>query len=76
MAPLRRNSYRRNRWIAGKLNINQSAAKPLLEEGSETISQESTLVTTNGSAGPLTSNVEGDDIVQGNIIFLSILNAI
>lgn len=42
----------------------QSAAKPLLEEGSETISQESTLVITNGSADPLTSNVEGDDIVQ------------
>jgi hypothetical protein len=45
--------------------IFQSAAKPLeKEESSETISQESTLDKSNGSAAPLTRNGEGDDIVQ------------
>ena len=48
-----------------KNNITQSAAKPLtLEEGSETISKESTLDISSGSAMPLTGNAEGDDIVQ------------
>ena len=47
----------------------QSAAKPEeIQEGSETISKEST--PQGGSAMPLTCNDEGDDIVQ-QIYYLS-----
>lgn len=43
----------------------QSAAKPLIEEeGSETISQESTLLNNSGSATPSAGKAGGDDIVQ------------
>lgn len=48
-----------------EINVTQSAAKPLIkEEGSETISQESTSNNIDGSATPSARNGGGDDIVQ------------